>query len=368
MISQGLQFFQKHRKKLVVAGVTGVASYYGYKIYKQYRDFQQLVSGGDGAAGDLLSELFAELGTNESSDSGKKKQQFQAAQNSADQMVSKYLADLKEVLRNAFDIDAIKTRMQSGKDTLAKEDKVVILLELCSTSFCRAVATMLVLHLLALVCRVQINVLGRPTTEMSEDREMKRVFLRSLQHIMSDQGMEQIVEITRSVVTKNLADVELRTEFSHRSLEARFDQVIATCIQRLIDNKLADTILPASVSGAVGVASLDTDDQKRVEEHLQHTRDVLESEPFEGVLRFICRDASQQFVSDLQVSDHFSWSKVVGPLNLAVDLCFNSDCVMLKQFGKCVPVQELCDNIYFNEDRAESSNSTAATAVVSAFD
>ena len=53
MISQGLQFFQKHRKKLVVAGVTGVASYYGYKIYKQYRDFQQLVSGGDGAAGDL---------------------------------------------------------------------------------------------------------------------------------------------------------------------------------------------------------------------------------------------------------------------------------------------------------------------------
>ena len=51
---------------------------------------------------------------------------------------------------------------------------------------------------LALVCRVQINVLGRPTTEMSEDREMKRVFLRSLQHIMSDQGMEQIVEITRT--------------------------------------------------------------------------------------------------------------------------------------------------------------------------
>lgn len=40
------------------------------------------------------------------------------------------------------------------------------------------------------------------------------------------------------------------------------------------------------VSGAVGVASLDTDDQKRVEEHLQHTRDVLESEPFEGVLRY----------------------------------------------------------------------------------
>ena len=35
-----------------------------------------------------LSELFAELGTNESSDSGKKQQQFQAAQNSADQMVS----------------------------------------------------------------------------------------------------------------------------------------------------------------------------------------------------------------------------------------------------------------------------------------
>lgn len=359
MISQGLQFFQRHRKKLVVAGCTGVVSYYGYKIYKQYRDFQQLVSGGDGAAGDMLSELFAEFGSNEAGDK-RKRQQFEVAQKSADQMVGKYLAELKDVLRNAFDIDSIKTRMAAGKDTLGREDKVLILLELCATSLCRAVATILVIHLLALECRVEINVLGRPSAEASEDREMKRIFLRSLQHIMSDQGMEQIVQITRSVVTSNLADVELRTEFSVQSLEDKLDHIIATCIKRLVDNRLVDTVLPQSVSATIGVACLSIDEQKTVEEYLQHTRDVIESEPFEGVLRFICRQASQQFVSGLQVPDNFYWSKVVGPLNLAVDSCFDPESPMLMQFGKYAPVQELCDNIYY-EDRAESSNSTPTT-------
>ena len=108
------------------------------------------------------------------------------------------------------------------------------------------------------------------------------------------------------------------------------------------------------------MASLSIDEQKTVEEYLQHTRDVIESEPFEGVLRFICRQASQQFVSGLQVPDNFYWSKVVGPLNLAVDSCFDLESPMLMQFGKYAPVQELCDNIYY-EDRAESSNSTPTT-------
>ena len=47
------------------------------------------------------------------------------------------------------------------------------------------------------MCRVEINVLGRPSNEASDDREVNRAFLKSIHHIMSNDGIAQIADITR---------------------------------------------------------------------------------------------------------------------------------------------------------------------------
>ena len=97
-----------------------------------------------------------------------------------------------------------------GKETMSKEDKIAVLQQINSANLCRAVATLVTLHLVALTHRIEINVLARSINEGgSDDWSVNYAFLSSTRYIMDGAGVDVIADVTRSVVDSCLANDQL---------------------------------------------------------------------------------------------------------------------------------------------------------------
>ncbi|GAB1607372.1 peroxisomal biogenesis factor 3-like isoform X1 [Argonauta hians] len=280
------KLFKKHHRKLVFMGVFGSGAFMGLK-YVQYK---------------IKEFWLKEAKANETYSI--KQQHFSSNQKTCNHTALSMLPKLREHLLNVIDTETLTQQLKTSP-----ENQLQLWSQLKILSFTRTISAVYLCSMLALLLRVQLNIIGAyiyrdkfigksnnmdsisgsPTFDIQE-----RVFA-IVEHLLGE-GLRTLTEHVQSAVTKAVGTISLKEKLTSQRVQNIIHQVrfAVEC-----DNDAGPTgtpschqittfILPPEDTPDVVPSSRSTEDSL-FHRMLMELRDIVESDDFHSVL-FYCFD------------------------------------------------------------------------------
>ena len=278
-----------------------------------------------------------------------------------DETAQKHLKNIRtELLIELYGVDITKVQ-ESLRNAKSNSDKESWFSELNVLSFSRLVSSIIFFHLIHLLARVEVCLIGRSNrSKMSsvDNEEDRRIDHRELLSALRILGSKEIVDRVDSVSREIIRKVFLKNQIVPTA-SIKADRLISVLDQ--IVNEIVSGIRGDGWSWLLG--SLETSSSSPI---VCETLDVLESPQFTQVISFLirndCRDAVIRSLTSLALTDKANIKVAVlipGVRNEPDNIfCVNGG-PYHDRLCESPIVTEFCQSVYF-ADHAETDSSSSS--------
>eukprot|EP00386_Alphamonas_edax_P011799 GDKI01037133.1.p1 GENE.GDKI01037133.1~~GDKI01037133.1.p1 ORF type:complete len:379 (+),score=80.64 GDKI01037133.1:47-1183(+) len=355
MLSKAWNWTKQNKGKVIVGGlIVGGLAYVGRKLYLKAKELNDLINNQIPSA-----ELLQQLSLGQSQE-WKMNLHFQRNQKVADVTVKKTLQRAKAALFKLYEIDEITNILRDQSTTLTPEQKGQHFNRIKVQCISRAVAASYVVHILLLLHRIEINLIGRQMfTDQQADSASKRheenyAFLSSTRYIQ-EEGLIHLVEAVTAAVEAATETIPAQENVTLEGVGALLKDICQRVDMALInEGRAVRTILPEDV--AIDGQSLTAEGRAHVSQCLSETRDLLDSPQFAAVFRLCIEGANKRLVELLgerfPPGQPFPLAKTFGRLCQLAEAVMASTFTntFIEDFNAVPAVGELCELVYFPPD------------------
>ncbi|CEM40076.1 unnamed protein product [Vitrella brassicaformis CCMP3155] len=361
MLSNAWNWAKKHRRKIIVgAVVVGGAIYIGRKLYRRARASLDDLLNSDHLKNDLLRQI--SLGR---SAEWKMTLHYQRNQKVSDMTVKKNLENLRTKLFELFEINDLTQTLRDNSHQLSPDQKSAYFNQIKIQCLSRAVSSLYALHLLLLLHRLEINIIGkqmfgddrRAGTEQEKAHDENYAFLSSTRYIQEAEGLRVIVKGVTRAVEACAGELQPQHELSLEELLTLLKDIASKADVELINDGLAvNTALPDNVQDLCDNERLSPDGCRLVAQFLSETRDFLESPQFVSVFRLVIDRALKKTVERLsdkfQPGQRFPLARTFGRFCQLSEEVLSSTFsnAYIEDFANTPAVNELSEMVYFPPD------------------
>ncbi|XP_029640000.1 peroxisomal biogenesis factor 3-like isoform X1 [Octopus sinensis] len=295
------KFVKRHQRKLVFMGVLSSGVFFGLK-YVQYKVAEFRVKEARANA------IYA-----------RKQHHFTSNQKTCNCTALSMLPNLRECLLNAIDTETLTRQLK-----ISPENQLQIWNQLKLLSFTRTISAVYLCSMLALLLRVQLNVIGayiyrdkfiEKTSDIESETDgptldIQERLLAVVEHLLGE-GLRTLSEHVKSAVTKAIGIISLKEKLTSQRVQNIIHQV-RFAVECDCDagptgtpscHKLATFILPPEDKPDVVLSSRSSEDIL-FNKMLSEIRDIVESDDFHTVL-FFCFDLGFMHLNE-KLSENFS--------------------------------------------------------------
>nr|AND95587.1 Peroxisome biogenesis factor 3 [Chromera velia] len=349
-LSRAWGFVKRHKYKFIIGGALVGGAYVIRKFWIKTTELHKLLANNISNA-ELLQQLT--LGR---SREWKMNLHFQRNQHVADDTVKKGLVRVRANLFKLFCIDQVTVKLREQSNRLSPEEKAALFDQIKIECVSRTLASVYVLHLLLLLHRLEINIIGRQmfSEEDGKPHEQNYAFLSSTRYIQ-EEGLGPLVEVINTAVQRHLQRLSPQDSTNLEELTGIMREICQEIDTQIVgEGRAVDFVCPEHV--AVDDKNLSEEGKETVKQLLGETRDYLESPQFSAVLRLSIDNAwkklgellKEKFAPDIQ----FPLARSFGRLcQLAENvLASNFSNAFIEDFAATPAVTELSEMVYYPPD------------------
>lgn len=351
-------FIKRHKRKFIFGGILAGGGTFFYRyLQEKVKEIQEKEA----------SECLAHA---------RKQHHFDSNQRTCNMTVLSMVSTLREALIRTFNTEEITEQLKNNP-----ENKVQLWEDLKIMSFARTVSIVYSCSIMALLLRVQLNVIGGymfidsmhqqngKTEKILISKELQQKYLSDIQHFFST-GLTELTDTVQHVVRKEILSISLKERLTIDNLQAIIQQIRERIETSPDISDLSPTFILCKYMVPCIQISQQEEDAMYTRLHTE-TKDIIESADFHSVLK-LCLDRGFAKLLD-SLADHYkhmledqhrqNFHEVALPMaklipivsGLLYKLCSDAPNPLIQEILLLEPTKTFAANIYeaFSEQQTE---------------